>query len=417
MPSTTRRALLVSLGAAATAGCLDDERGTDESPTESERPPTTTGPSTDPEPSDRATPSPPDSVDSSWPVPGADPGFSNSTRATGPTEQVGELWRFVDDADLSTPIVADGAAYVGTAAGDVVALDARSGGKAWRRTVGETAFAPRVVDGSLYVPTDAGIVALAADGTERWRTDTPGRDDSTDGDAPPPRVSVLATDDGLYWIDGGDEDEQPAVVATALDDGSERWRTEISEPRTRRLFAGAGTVFVASGTNGQHAWRLAASDGEVLAEPEPGYDFSAERLFRNGSVYSTEPFFGGAFASAIAEDGYEWDADVPPGTHHVSAGPDRLYVGVERGGEPGLYALSASDGSDEWAAEITPTHRPVVAGDAVLVHDEDTLYCLDPTDGSERWSHSSESVGARMAVADDVLFATQEETLRAFRPP
>jgi outer membrane protein assembly factor BamB len=416
MPSTTRRAFLVSLGVGATAGCLDDARGTDESPTGSERPPTTAGTSTEPEQSERATPSPPDSVDSTWPVPGADAGFSNSTRATGPTGQVGELWRFVDDADLSTPIVADGTAYVGTVDGDVVALDARSGGKAWRQTVGETAFAPRVVDGTLYVPTDAGIVALASDGTERWRIDTPTRDDSTDDEALPPRVSVLATDDGLYWFDGGDGDEQPAVVATTLDDGSERWRTEIGEPRTRRLFAGADTVFVPNGTNGQHAWRLAADDGEVLAEPDRGYDFPAERLFRNGSVYSTEPFFGGASASPIAEDGYEWNDDAPPGTHHVSAGPDRLYVGVERGDEPGLYALSASDGSEEWTAEITPTHRPVVAGEAVLVHDEDTLYCLDPGDGTERWRRSNETVGVRMAVADDVLFVTRGDTLRAFRP-
>ncbi|GAB7013543.1 hypothetical protein JCM18549_18140 [Halolamina salina] len=369
-------------------------------------------------PTDSASPAPdpPDSVDSTWRMPGCDPGFSNATDAVGPTAAVGELWRFVDDAALSAPTVAYGSVYVGTADGDVVALDARSSEERWRRSVGETAFTPRIVSGTLYVPTDAGIVALGANGTEQWRIDTPGRDDSTDDSALPPRVSVLATGDSLYWIQLDDEGANPTVVADALADGSERWRTEIAEPWTRRLFASRDTVFVPSGTEGGRAWRLATDDGDRLTDPDQGHDFPAERLYRDGTVYSTEPFFGGASATAVDDGGQSWDTGVPPGKHHVSAGPDRLYVGVSGRDETGLYALSTSDGSEAWDVSVTPTARPVVADEAVLVHGEDALHCFDPTDGTERWSRPNDEIGTTMAVADDLLFASDRETLRAFRP-
>ncbi|WP_053947587.1 outer membrane protein assembly factor BamB family protein [Halolamina sediminis] len=408
MPPHSRRALLASLGTAAVAGCLDGG----ETPTASTPPDgTATGTTTD-----SPTPEPPDSVDSTWRMPGCDPGFSNATDAAGPTTAVGELWRFADDAALSAPTVAFGSVYVGTADGDVVALDARSSEERWRRSIGESAFTPRIVSETLYVPTDAGIVALGAEGTEQRRIDTPGRDDSTDDSALPPRVSVLATGDSLYWIQLDDAGETPTVVADALDDGSERWRTEVAEPWTRRLFASHDTVFVPSGTEGQRAWRLSAADGKRLTEPDPGYDFPAERLYRDGTVFSTEPFFGGASAAAVGEDGHSWDTGVPPGMHHVSAGPDRLYVGVSSGDEPGLYALSTTDGSEAWDVSVTPTARPVVASESVLLHGEDALHCFDPTDGTERWSRPNDGIGTTMAVADDLLFAADGETLRAFRP-
>lgn len=408
MAPPSRRALLASLGAAATAGCLDADRT---EPATTEPGETTDEPSTDSEPTS-PTPEPPDSVDSTWRMPGCDPGFSNATDAAGPAAPVGELWRFVGDAGLSAPVVAYGAVYAGTVDGDVVALDAGSGEERWRRSVGETAFTPRVVSGTLYVPTDRGIVALRANGAEQWRLETAGRDDSTGGASS--RATVLATGDSLYWIQA--TDGAPTVVANSLEDGSERWRTEIEEPWTRRLFAGPETVFVPSGTNGQRAWRLSAADGERLTHPEPGYDFPAERLYRDDTVYATEPLFGGVSAASLGDDGRSWDTGVPSGTHHVSAGPDRLYVGVDGGDESGLYALSASDGSEAWSAPVTPTGRPVVAAASVLVHGPESLYCLDPADGSERWSRSNDDVGAEMAVADDLLFAVGGETLRAFRP-
>ena len=349
-------------------------------------------------------------------MPGCDPGFSNATDAAGPTAAVGELWRFVDDAALSAPAVAYGSVYVSTTDGDVVAIDARSGEERWRRSVGGAAFAPRIVSGTLYVPTGAGIVALGADGTEQWRIDTPRRDDSTDDSALPPRLSVLATDDSLYWIQLDEVGETPTVVADALEDGSERWRTEIAAPWTRRLFAGPDTVFVPSGTEGQRAWRLSTADGKRLTEPDPGYDFAAERLYRDGTVYSTEPFFGGASAAAVGDDGRDWNTGVRPGKHHVSAGPDRLYVGVSGRDETSLYALSTSDGSEAWDVSVTPTARPVVADEAVLLHGEDALHCFDPADGTERWSRPNDEIGTKTAVADDMLFASDRETLRAFRP-
>jgi len=87
----------------------------------------------------------------------------------------------------SSPIVAGGAVYVGTDAGNVVSLDAASGAIRWKVHVGPSVrMTPALIDGTLFVgiygtphgngrpPTDAAFVALdPATGTVRWTAHPP----------------------------------------------------------------------------------------------------------------------------------------------------------------------------------------------------------------------------------------------------
>src|SRR5688500_10672062 len=76
-----------------------------------------------------------------------DAGRNGEMTGPGPTAESGHLWR-VGDALTTAPVSDGNTIYVGTEAGDVVAVDAESGEERWRWSIGfPVAAAPAVVDG------------------------------------------------------------------------------------------------------------------------------------------------------------------------------------------------------------------------------------------------------------------------------
>jgi len=435
----SRRALLGSLGALAVAGCTSDEdaSGTDP-PTDSPPPAATPTPSASPtdvhtvsgtdrdgtpsstgtdspgSPTETAastpegTPTAPASVETDWPVPGADAGRSNAVDTAGPTEAVAELWRVSAGGGLSSPVLADGTLYVGGDDGTVRALDATTGESRWTTSVGSAARTPRVVDGTVFVPTAGELVALAPDrGRERWRVETPNR------------RGLLATAHGVYWVD----ESGPTVVAFELADGSERWRTDIADPWESRVFASDDRVFVSSGPYDNRYWRLDAADGTQYNDPpRRGADFPAEQCYRAGTVYAVDAFFGNVDAKPVSDAGASWGQGVPPGGEAggglVAVGDEHAYYTANVDDKPGLTALSTDSGNEEWTAEVTPTilGRPAVADGAVVVPTTDGLRSFDPADGSQQWA-SGVDTGSGVVVADDLVFTTVAGSVAAYRPP
>ncbi|MCT9095887.1 PQQ-binding-like beta-propeller repeat protein [Haloarchaeobius sp. HME9146] len=400
-PDHSRRSLLASLGSLALAGCVSDSAGDG----------TTTKPmtaATSEQPTTTGRPETPDQIASSWPMPAADPGRSNYVPdATGPTEPVAELWRTTASASLSKPVLAEGVLYVGGDDGTVRALDARTGETRWQQSVGSAARTPWLYQGQLFVPTSEAIVVLAAgDGAEQWRVETPDC------------AAMLVAAHGVYWLSRG----PPTVVALAPADGSERWRTELADPWEPPLLAGEDAVFVSSGTYDTRFWRLAADTGSLLGEdPSSGADFPAEQCYRDGTVFAVEGFFGGVRATSVRDDGNGWrQVDVPPaggGAGGLSVGAEYVFY-TSNYETSQVFALSRTDGTVAWTAAVGAalSGRPVVAGEAVLVRTKDGLRCLDPADGTERWTESSIGSDASVVVADDLLFTTQADTVRALRP-
>ncbi|WP_439025611.1 outer membrane protein assembly factor BamB family protein [Haloarchaeobius sp. DT45] len=399
-PEHSRRSLLASLGSLALAGCVSDSTGDGATTkptaaTTSEQPTTTGGPET------------PEQIASSWPMPAADSGRSNSAPdATGPTTPVAELWRTTLPASLSSPVLADGVLYAGGDDGVVRALDARTGDARWEQSVGSAVGTPWLYQGQLFVPTSGAIVVLVAgDGTEQWRVDTPDR------------AAMLVASHGVYWL----ERTSPTVVALALADGSERWRTAVTDPWEPTMLAGEDAVFVSSGTSDSRFWRLAADTGDLLGEdPRSGADFPAEQCYRDGTVFAVDGFFGGVRATPVRDDGDGWrQSDVPPagGAGGLSAGTEHVFY-TSNNETSQVFALSKTDGTVAWTADLGAalSGRPVVAGEAILVTTRDGLRCLDPADGTTRWTASSVGPDAAVVVADDMLFTTQADTVRALRP-
>ena len=386
-----RRTFLAAVGTMGVAGCLDDGPGT---------------PGTD-TPTTPTTPTTPASVDSAWPVPNHDAGRSNfSPDASGPTTEPSELWSVSTGTPSSDPVVADDTVYVGGHDGVVRALDARTGEEQWRASVGATAYTPHVVDEQVYVPTADGIVALAADGSgPQWQVDTASR------------RGVAVADHGIYYVAVGGEE---VVVARERSDGSERWRTRIQDPWGPPVFTGGGQVFVTTRGSWDTPWRFAADTGEFLADrrPTPGDDFVVSQCYLGGSVFGAKELFSTVTAHAVTDGGYDWRTGVEDAAcFGLAGGASHLYARGRCAGRPGLFALSLSDGSEVWHAEMEarPVGRPVVTSETVLVATDERLHCFTPGEGNERWRRPADDVGERIVVADDLLFTTVDDTVRALR--
>lgn len=418
----SRRALLVSVGSGAIAGCLgnDDGEQSTESPANDSTDETPVTTATD----QPAEPSPPDSIEGSWPMPAADPGRSNyNPDSAGPAAPVTQLWETQTEAELSAPILADESLYLGDRNGGVLALDPRMGKVRWRQSMDSSTGRPWFRDGTLYVRTGESIVALdPGDGTERWRAEGSSRGPD------------LVASHGLYTVS-----EATSEVIAFDTDGTRRWRAAINQPWIPTLFASENHVFLSTGTEYEVPWAFDPETGDYLDSllgdrylrgllDESGPEVvhaPGERFYLDGHIYTSDTFYGRVQSyPADKLDRYDWTTNVGPDTSSSGSGADRLAAGSENlyaagtGQTNTFHAFSLSDGSESWRvtgnAELRA--RPVVTTENVYVRTADALRCFATADGTERWSLPGGAVGPQCLVVDDILYTADGETVRAFRP-
>lgn len=155
-----------------------------------------------------------------------------------------ERWR-LDLSGAVTSLVADGdAVVIGTSAGEVTVLDARSGATRWATRLG-TAPVHATTLGSLVVvgTAQARVVALASpDGQPRWDVTVP---TATAG-----ARAVAGDDDGVILVGGA----PPGRTAVALDGrtGAPRWARFLPE-----RWIGVGDTLVVATDRRLEGWSAA----------------------------------------------------------------------------------------------------------------------------------------------------------------
>lgn len=146
-----------------------------------------------------------------------------------------ELWRFdtqsgmvprvpfttMDNYDWdyqqSSPSIANGVVYVGSANGDFYAVDAQTGQEVWRfKTGNKVRSSPAIAEGIVYFGSwDHNVYALDAQtGQERWRF-------STGGEVQPSPTIV----DGVVYVGS----RRPFVYALNAQTGQELWRFRLTD--------------------------------------------------------------------------------------------------------------------------------------------------------------------------------------------
>ncbi len=334
MERPTRRQVLRAGGAlvAATAGCTG-RRGTT--------------------PRDEGSSSPPPDTPSDAPT---------ETPTGTPTEPDAEhvAWRLqVDDAVEVAPAANDGTAYVGTADGTLYALDGADGREHWTVRADDPVQSVTVADGLVLavfgtpeLGDDHEVVALAEDGTERWRF-MPGE-----------------------W-----------------------WLTVVG--------ARGGTVYVATGddaiaSDGETLYALDRASGDVRWSAEVGDPGGG--LVTDRAVYV--PTYGRLYA--YDHDGTRrWvhdDLDYGYRTLTVTGDTVALVTDTEDGGRVAL-GLAADDGSERWRLDdwLVTSLREV---DGDLYAGGEHVAALDPATGERRWESGAGGSIYDAPVVDGTLYAS-----------
>lgn len=365
---------------------------------------------------------------------GNDDGSANddSDDNTGGTEAVEPRWTY--DTGGSVVTVEDGVIYgregFVNGSGGVLALDAETGERDWvyGETGGYSTYTPPVVGDHIYVgfgddaigSENGDVTALAADGTERWVTETGSVYEPLQlGDG----SLYFGSDDGrVYRIDAetgavtwshstrraSDSPEAPTVEAVhngvvyatteehvfALDaaDGSERWLARPGERRVWSVETDRDTVYVTTAgmvaalANGELLWTNERAGGRIEA-------------IRDGTIYAVDEFSLAAVDADAGELHWRVETDESP---TVGIGPDAIYLGIT--------AVRAVDSVGETVWGNAPDGSEIDAlvpdGDGVCVSTETGVYRLGP-DGTVIAEADVTSVTG-VLVGDDVYAATAE---------
>ena len=222
----------------------------------------------------------------------------NPTTVGGLTKQ----WAYNTVGSVfSSPAVAGGTLYVGSADGNVYAIDAASGTKKWAYQTGNTVGDdPAVVGGVVYVGSeDHTLYALnAASGAKKWAYQTRGE-----------IVSSPAVVDGVVYV-GSEDGTLYALNATS---GTKKWAYHIGNWVDSSPAVAGGIVYV--GSEDGNVYALNATSG------------TKKWAYHTGNfVYSSPAVVGGM-----------------------------VYVGS---GDGNVYALDAASGTKNGPIRQEPTSKP-----------------------------------------------------------
>jgi outer membrane protein assembly factor BamB len=240
-----------------------------------------------------------------------------------------------------TPVVANGAVYVGAYDGALYAFDLDTGERFWRRKLGDAiGSSPGYHDGTVYIaveysePSGAMFGVDAVTGEVVWEdrrpTDHPHSTCAIDRDAG--RLVVGSNDGNLY--------------AWTYPDLTFAWSFETGDAIKGPIATYDGSAFFGSWDH--HVYRVALDDG------------TEEWAVETGDMVMSGPA--------------------------VEAATDTVYVG---GHDSRLRALDTATGDARWTFDTGGwlIGCPTVAGDHVLVGSYDrTCYALEKRTGAEYWT-------------------------------
>jgi outer membrane protein assembly factor BamB len=264
-----------------------------------------------------------------------------------------EKWRVPTKGGVfSTPQVADGVVYFGSADHHVYAADLRSGQVKWKRETGGAVFGgAAVAKGIVCIAScDRTIYGLdAATGDVKWTVKTGGM-----------TQSKVATDGQLFFV--GTWDNQFRAIDAAT--GDVRWSHKFGKSRTGAYsfyFApaigaptvGDGKVFVSS--NDGHLHTVDIGSGKLAWETKQSRQLGySGPLYRDGRVY-TASLSGRVYCFDANSDTVIWERDTGGAIYDSSCAyaDGKVYIGCVNGT---FNAIDATTGQLAWQYHLGPGH-------------------------------------------------------------
>jgi serine/threonine-protein kinase len=317
------------------------------------------------------------------------------------------------------PVLDHNMVYIGTADGNVDALDAASGKLRWKQFIGSGSPVVSVVtEGSVYgtrsptpeyvpfgVPADGAVFALnTSDGTSRWTTSVTG--------------AVLGVVDGVVYVGNA---EQHTLFALRASDGAQQWQFHASYP-PEQIAVAEGQIFLlaADRTNSPVVASFTALNESSGA---PQWSYSTQKA--PGDIHLVGEEAGVVYLlTSVAQNESSLTSlvalDVRAGTLRWQTSPSpalsaRLESGVVYLGETnGIFeARAAADGSLRWRIQTSgkDVGAPLLVADGLLYTSSGGLTALSTTDGMVAWSYPSDVFVQVLAAMEGVLYAVTNATL------
>ena len=301
----------------------------------------------------------------------------------------------------SSPAVADGLVFVGSADGSVYARNATTGASVWSYpTGGGVSSSPAVVNGIVYVGANDGkVYALdAITGSLEWSHGTGGVVYSS------PVVTA-----GIVYA----ASEDGTLYALSAATGKVKWSYPTGDGMDSSPAVVDGVVYVGSWDDNVYA--LSASTGALVWSYTTGGGVSSSPAVANGTVFVGSDD-GYVYALSAATGSVTWSYRVG-GVGELSPAVDDgvVFVGgwsyskAPAYGHAKLYALDASTGAPKWVQKFGsgPAYSsPAVANGVVYIGRLDgTVLALDAATGDTDWSYlTGGDVYSSPAIADGTVY-------------
>ena len=321
---------------------------------------------------------------------------------------------------------ADGKLYAASTTGDISAFDAGTGHTLWHKQIGERhgwvwhhgdnsvrwSGGPTVGGDLVAVGTLEGTVyGLAAnDGSERWKAQL-----SSEVISPPAigggLVAARTNDGRVFGLDERDGKrlwvfDHANVPILSLRGNS----APVIDSGVVFVGEDNGKVIALRSTDGGEMWEQQIATGEGRGEIERIQDVDGALAVDSGVVYAAG--FRGQTAALIAQTGRPlWTHELSSFTG-VALSASQIYVGDA---DSSIWALDLRSGSSEWKQDGLKYRwvgELAVQGDAVVVGDfEGYVHWLSITDGkfAARTRLSKEAIEAAPVVVGDVVYVMDVE--------
>lgn len=320
------------------------------------------------------------------------PGEASQSSATG--------WKINFDESGSSPVIADGVIYMGSADGGVYALDPKTGQTRWRFQTGKKVdMTPSVENGTVFVGSgDRSFYAIdAATGKKKWSYEAGSGMASAvlkNG------IVYFATEDGLHAVD-------------ALT-GKRKWLFETLQEVPADVVSrkrppngpvlGGGVIFLT-------AWpfyrRVDASKKSFLyaIDPESGKAKWVTGL--DHGIYISAPLVAkGLVFFSVAEDTL------------ARSFVSRTGIQSDKGGDAKttLYAIDATSGRTKWTFDAPMRfaigQHLVVAGNTICLATDKGLFALEFETGRQLWSFSNDGFSV-VRTDDQYVYSATGASLHA----
>ena len=377
-----------------------------------------------------------DAAPSILPAASAEAMFRNSLNRSGVYEDSnsgnysGVLWhKQTGGAVRSSPVIAGGIVVIGSADGNLYALDASTGYEKWRFSADSAVTSTAAIaSGRVFFSSRAGTFYAVKfeDGKLLWKTsfrpDAPRAFEHETGEHPAYYdseyfLSSAAVFNDTVVVGGGDG----WVYALTAQSGLPRWkfRTEgriRSSPAISQgvVYVGSydGSVYAITFASGKLLWQY-DTKGRALNSADFGFD--RRSILSSPSVTDGVVYIGSRdahlYAIEAATGTLKWQSDYEKDnmTWAISSPAVRdgvVYMGTSDGGF--VHALRAADGRELWRFKM-PSRvwaSPAIAGSNLYITNQSgDLYAVNATTGKETWHFQTRaSVQSSPAVVGGIVY-------------